>query len=637
MKKASAEIAAFLRKTLPFSELEDELLLQLATRCQVDFMPAGTRLMALGGPVPERLLLVQKGGVKLCLPAAGDDDAETLLDYRGEGGSVGELAIIQDAPPAMDAFTVEDAFFVAMEKGAFLDVVESRGCIAQYYLKTFSEKFTAKVFAEMRHRKPRVEAGGGLYLFSSRVREIMTPEPAMIDMTRTIQDAAREMVRLSAGSLLVREPSGEPCGIVTDKNLRAAVALGLDVTAEVRTIMSGPLVTVAAHDACFDALLRMMTRHIHHLAVVEQDRVVGVITSHDIMALQGRSPMAVFRQVMAANRLQELFPLKDATPQLARSLVEEGARASNIGRLIAALNDALLERALTLLQKELGPAPVPFCWLLMGSEGRREQALATDQDNAILFDDLGDDIIARAAEVYFDVFAKRAVDVLVQCGFPPCPGGVMASNPKWRMTVQGWREAFGRWMKQPEPQEVLHATIFFDFRGGFGERDLASDLRSWVQARAPRNEVFLRCMAQDCLESRPPLTFFRGFAVEKGGEHKNQLDLKKRALVPFVDFARAMALQHGVRETNTLGRLRALGEDGRVPRALGADASGAFEFLLQLRLVRQLDMIEQGLPPNNHVDPSRLSDLEQRTLKDAFDAARRLQAFLRESFKLRLG
>ncbi|MGE4292193.1 MAG: putative nucleotidyltransferase substrate binding domain-containing protein [Desulfovibrio sp.] len=627
----------FLERTLPFSQLGHAALAELARHCTVDFHPAGKRLLTQGMTRVRELLVVQKGGVKLTLRDPSDPGAaETLLDYRGEGGCVGELALIQDRPAQVDATTVEDTFFLVINGEAFLALLKTQPLVAEFFLRQFSENYLPRVFAEMRGRHASLTCESGLYLFSARVGEMIGRPPVTTDYGESIQMAAWKMSKHRVGSLLVREPSGEVAGIVTDKDLRKAVALGMDGSAPIENIMSTPVATVDENEVCFDALLKMMTRQIHHLAVTRRGVVAGVVTSHDIMVLQGKSPMALFRDIQAQERLEGLHPLSAKIPQVLRTLVEEGAHAGHITRMITVINDLILEKLLKLLLKEMGPPPAPFCWLLLGSEGRREQTIATDQDNALIYKDLGDEILMRAANIYFTAFCERAIDQLVQCGYPPCRGEIMASNPKWRQPYAVWRDHFERWIMVPEPQEVLNATIFFDFRPAFGQEEFAEELRRHVARHAPRQEVFLRHLAADCLNTRPPLSFFRNFVVEKSGEHKNRLDIKRRGLVPFVDFARVLSLRHGIKETNTLGRLRQLQEGGHIPDELHKDASEAFEFLLQLRLMHQLGQVEEGRTPDNHIAPSELSELERQTLKESFGVIGRLQSFLRDMFRLNI-
>ncbi len=627
-----AIVTAFLKITLPFSDLSPDVVADIAADCLVDFYPKNSRILIQGATEPEDLLIVQKGGVKLSI--VGEDGEETLLDYRGEGGFVGELALIQNAPATMDAYTVEDTFFIRMPRLTFQHLLKTQAQVAEYFLRTFSTNYLSKAFSEMLTRRVSIQCESGLYLFSSEVGEMVTRSPITVEFGETIQLSAWKMAKHNVGSLLIREPSGEVAGIVTDKDLRKAIALGMDYHAPIENIMSTPVATIESQAVVFDALLKMMTRQIHHLAVTRQDDIMGVITSHDIMVLQGKSPMSIFREILSTDNIPGLYPLSAKIPQVVRTLVEEGAKAGNITRMITVLNDLILERLLELLLKEIGPPPVPFCWILLGSEGRREQTFATDQDNALIYKDADDDILKRACDIYFTQLGERAIEHLIKCGFPRCKGNIMSSNPELRKPFAEWRNHFERWIMVPEPEELLKATIFFDFRPGFGNAEFADELRNHVAKHAPRQEIFLRQLAADCLTTRPPLSFFKNFVVEKTGEHKNRLDIKKRGLVPFVDFARVLALKHGIKESNTLSRLKLLDEGGLIPHELYSDTSEAFEFLLQLRLVHQLALVEEGHKPNNHIDPGNLSELERQTLKEAFNVITRMQSYLRDTFRL---
>jgi CBS domain-containing protein len=318
-----------------------------------------------------------------------------------------------------------------------------------------------------------------------------------------------------------------------------------------------------------------------------------------------------------------------------RTLIEEGAKANNITRMITVLNDHIVYRLLTLLHAEMGPEPYPFCWMMLGSEGRKEQTFKTDQDNALIYQTPAEDWEEiKTAKLYFRRFGNRAIQHLEACGYPLCKGEMMASNPRWRKPYVVWQNYFERWISAPEPEEVLNATIFFDFRPGYGQVALADRLRDYLAAQAPTKNIFLMHLAKDSLHSRPPLTFFRNFVVEKDGKYKNRLDLKTRGLVPFVDFARLLALKHGVKETNTLDRLRALADREAIPRELYTETVEAYEFQMQLRLVHQLRMMELGQLPHNYVDPGELSDLEKQTLKESFAVIGRIQTYVKDEFRV---
>jgi CBS domain-containing protein len=624
-------IIAFLQETLPFSELETQSLRRIARHCLVDFFPTGTRILRRGVTEVDGLYLVQKGAIRLFIEEEG-----VLVDIRTDGASIGALSLFNGEKAALDAETVEDTFIIKIPRDRFFEAVHLNPAIPRFYLKSFADTFLSKAFEEMRCKPVPQHEDHSLHLFSNPVGSLISREPVSVPFGLSIQAAAREMIRHNTGSLLFREPSGEICGIVTDTDLRKAMALGLDLQAPAETIMSTPVETIDASAVCFDALLAMLSRNIHHLVVKSQSRLQGVISSHDIMLLQGRSPVSVFREIASRTTIAGLYPLHDSITPVVRTLVQQGAKAGNITRMIAILNDQIITRLLELMLRELGPPPVKFCLLLMGSEGRREQTFATDQDNALITENCDADFLERAAETYFSAFTERMVGHLINCGFPRCPGDMMASNPQWRGSLDTWKGRVRSWIETPEPERVLASSVFFDFRGIFGHKELAENLRQHVTAACTGQDLFLRHLAADCLNAKPPLTFFKNFMVEKNGEHRNTLDIKARGLLPFMDFARVMALNYGVRETGTLGRLDQLHQAGHLSRDLYHEAREAFEFLLHARLMHQLEQMEQGEQPYNRLDPGTLSTLEKRTLREAFGVIGSLHGVLREVFRLNL-
>jgi len=626
-------IIQFFTKVMPFSELAPSVLKGLASKCLIDFYPKGTLIFRQDETEVNYLYLIQKGGVKIYLK--NETGEVSLKDFRGEGSYIGALPIIQGTKANLNVETVEDTFCFLLPKDTFLQLIQTNPQVANYYLKSMSDKLIRTAYAELRHNKVMPRSEGALYLFSVQVGDILKKQPETISPNETVQEAAIRMAKLHIGSLLVTDEKGEVIGIVTDKDLRTkVVAAGLPYETPVSTIMASPIQAIQAHEICFNALIAMMSQRIHHLVVKREKELAGVITAHDIMVLQGSSPLYLFREIMAQTKIQGLYPLANQMPSVIRNLIEEGAKANNITRMITILNDHLLDRLLTLLQEEMGPAPLPFCWLSMGSEGRKEQTFHTDQDNALLYEDPKDTEQAKTAHEYFTEFSRKAIEHLVACGYPPCPGNIMASNSKWRCNLQTWKDYFARWVSEPNPEEVLNATIFFDFRPTYGNIELGRALRNFLTEQCRKNTAFLYFLAQDCVSSPPPLSFFRNFIVEKDGEHKNQLDIKKRGIAPFVDFTRLMSLKNGIKETNTLARMQLLHEGGHLSRELYTEMRDAYEFLMQLRLVHQLQLLEQGRTPDNYIDPASLSELEKQTLKEAFGVIGRMHGVLKNLFRV---
>ncbi len=624
----------FLSKTLPFKELDTALLRDLAAACTLDFFPKGTLVLEQEVSDVTHLHLIARGGVKVYL--TDESSTITLQDFRGEGGYFGALGIIRDSKASFNVETVEDTFCYLMDKDTLLGLVRNNPRVAQYFLKRFSEDVVSTAYSELRSARMGTKPPETFHLFSVEVQDVIKRALATISGSDTIQQAAARMSDLKIGSLLVKDQTDELVGIVTDKDLRSkVVAKGLDYSIPVANIMASPVHTISAHAMCFDALIQMMNQQVHHLAIEKQGKIVGVVTAHDIMVHQGASPLYLFREIMAQSKIEGLYSLSQKIPLVIRTLVEEGAKANNITRMISILNDSIVDRLLSLLYEEMGPAPEPFCWLMMGSEGRREQTFKTDQDNALVYGTPTSDWEKiKASKLYFRRFGNKAIEHLEACGYPLCKGQMMASNPKWRKSYAVWQAYFDKWMGAPNPDEVLHATIFFDFRPGFGHPELGQKLRDHLAESAPKKGIFLMYLAKDCLQGRPPLSFFRNFIVEKDGEHKNRLDIKTRGLVPFVDFARVFSLKHGIKETNTMARIEALVAGEHISKEMGTETYEAYEFQMQLRLVHQLRMMENGETPHNYIDPGELSDLEKQTLKEAFAVVGRIQNYIKEEFSI---
>lgn len=623
----------FLSGILPFKDLDRTELLRISRKCTIAFFPKGTLIFRQGETEVSHFHVIQQGGVKT-FRIEGDDEI-SLKDYRGTGEYFGALPIIQGTKANLNVETIDDTFCFLFEKQAFLDLLESNPAVSQYYLRTMSAKMAGMVYSQVSRQKMAPRTEGALYLFSAQVGDIAKGELFHAPSTTTVQEAAAIMSDNMVGSLLLTDSMNEIIGIVTDKDIRSkVVARGIDFNTKVSEIMASPVQTISSQAVCFDALLKMIKNRIHHLAIEQNGKIIRMITTHDIMVTQGTSPLYLFREILAQRNIEGLYPLAQKIPQVVRSLIEEGAKANNVTRMIAVLNDHVLDRLLFLQLEKFGEAPLPWAWLLMGSEGRREQTFKTDQDNAIIYADTDDPALQEKAEKYFKAFADSTIQHLVKCGYPLCPGEIMATNPKWRQPLSVWKDYFQKWCRTPTPESVLNSLIFFDFKAGSGASSLAEELRAEIASTAKKSDLFLLWMAKSCLTSRPPLTFFKNFIVEKNGEHKNTFDLKTKGLVFIVDFARLMSLKHGITETNTLARLNLLQENQYLPPDLCNEIIEAYEFLMHLRLIHQLQMLEAEQDPDNHINPKDLTDLERQTLKEAFLVVGRLQEFLRRDFHL---
>lgn len=624
-------VERFLRKTLPFCDLDEDILERISRLWVIDYYPQGTTILMQGVTDVNYFHLIQKGGVKTFVTNA--DTVSSLTDYGGEGTTFGALSIIRGHKSDITVETVEDTFCFLLGKQDFLALIQDYPRFGRYYLNTFSEDLVCAAYSELRCEKIRDRRQDSLFLFNSQVRELVKNPPEIVSETTSVRKAAQRMSSLGIGAVLVQDQSESVVGVVTDKDLRSkVVACGLDPDSPVRDIMASPVHAIHGDSQCFDALLRIVSEGVDHLAVEGHRKILGVVSAQDIMVFQGSSPWYLLKEAASERKLEGLSDLNRKLPILVRRLIEEGAKAGNITKMISLLGDRIQDRVLTLLTEELGPPPLPFAWLSLGSEGRKEQVFPTDQDNGLIYQDPDDKWQQHDAEVYFAAFARNAVERFEACGYPQCKGEIMASNARWCKPYSVWRNYFDEWISTPQPKEVSVATSFFDFRPGFGTVKLGHELRGRLTSQVQRHYSFLMHLAGDCLRNCPPLSFFRDSIVEKNGEQTNRLDLKLRGIVPFVDFARLMALRYGIEETNTLARLELLAQQGRISREFYEDMREAYEFQSQLILVHQLERVETGLIPETYIEPAALSDLEKKTLKEVFSVINRMLAFIRHEF-----
>jgi CBS domain-containing protein len=475
-------------------------------------------------------------------------------------------------------------------------------------------------------------------LFRRHLRDLVGRAPVTCRLDASAVDVARRLSRESVGSVVVLDDAGGPVGIVTDRDLRArVVAEGRDAGATpVATIMSSPLVTLPPGAYAYEAVLEMTRRRIRHVVVMDGDRLVGVVSSRDFLALQAAHPVTLARDIERASSVEGLAALAGRVTQLVRSLLEDGGTAHDIGRIVAELNDRLAVRALALAAAGLearGPArpSAPYCWLSFGSEARREQTLRTDQDNGLVYSD-PEPAEAAATAAYYARFAEAAVASLVAVGFPPCPGQAMASNPTWCQPLSVWTGYFRRWLDHPSPQEVLAACIYFDLRPLAGDRRLATPLERIVWREAPESRAFLRLLAHDVVSRRVPRTLLGNVAVDRRGPERGTVDVKAAGVIQLTGAARVHALELGLPETNTIDRFRAAAARGLYTAAEAREITDACQHLMRLRLVHQLDRLAAGAAPDNRVDPERLSRADALLFRDALATVERVQAGLRTRF-----
>lgn len=590
----------FIRLCPPFDQLPPQGLQTLEKSLEVAYLPAGTRVLEEGGKSSNHLYLIRKGSVRL------EREGKVVMQLE-EGDLFGYPSLLSQDAPAFDVIAEEDLLAYRWPAETFRTLMEYPG-FAQFFTQGLAERL---------HKAVQPES---IYLhvdFSLPIRQVVSRPAVFVPRGYTVQQAAQLMRQHRISSVLVM---GDPVGILTDRDLRNRVlAEGLPPNTPVEQVMSTPLKTLAASSSLFEALSFMMAHDIHHLPLTEEGRIIGVVTDTVFLRQQARSPLYLARRLERSEGPEQLQEYGLELAGVIENLLNGGLGAAEIGRAVSTLNDLLLYRLLRLAEQKLGPPPTPYAWIVFGSEGRMEQTLLTDQDNALIYAQP-----SPQAAHYFPQLAEFVVNGLLSAGFPLCPGGYMAIN--WHKPLADWLQLFREWIERPTPEALLESAIFFDFRPLHSSLDLSALREAVGQARS--NQRFLAQLARSALEFRPPLTLFRQIRQDEAG-----LDLKKSGITPIVSLARLYALAAGSEAVSTPERLKAAAQAGTLSEETALTLAEAFAFLLRLRLREQLQAFRKGQPVGNRVRLETLSPLERRHLREAFLAIREAQEATRLSFR----
>jgi CBS domain-containing protein len=468
----------------------------------------------------------------------------------------------------------------------------------------------------------------------SQLAALIRKKPVTATPETSLREAVQAMSENRVGSIIVVEPeSGRPIGIFTLRDLLHRVAAkSCDLEQMVMSVMSDSgLLMLNWRSTIYQAALIMARHGVHHVIVVDaSEKLVGIVSQEDIYELQSGGGKAISGAIRTARDMDGLVAAAEDIRRLALRMLDEGGAAEPLTELISSLNDHLTVRIIELTRQDFDLPTVAWCWLSFGSEGRFEQTLSTDQDNGLLFD--AGDQDAEALRQRFLPFARAVNERLNACGFPLCKGNIMASNPELCLSLVEWRDKFFGWMQSNNPQALLNATIFFDFRPLYGAEDLADQLREWLLGKVGSANLFLRFMAGNALMVEAPVGMIRDFVFDKSEEFPHTIDLKTYGSRLFVDVARILALANGVGETGTAERLRALAERGKMGRDDIGAVLDSFFYIQQLRLRQQQSGTPEGLA--NRVNPDALNELDRLILKEAFKQAKKLQGRVQLEYRL---
>ncbi|MEX6500662.1 DUF294 nucleotidyltransferase-like domain-containing protein [Pseudomonas zhanjiangensis] len=612
------EIRDHLSRFAPFDGLPDDTLDEIAQRVEVGYFKAGSDILHYGEPIQD-LHYIRSGAVEI-YRRNGE-----LYNRLTEGDVFGQFGLLRGKKVRLPARAIEDSLIYFIPGQLFEQLCEAHEAFADF------------VEAEGQSRLKSVEEsqGNASELMKIKVRKLITRRTVSVPLGTSVQDAARVMTEHSVSSLVIlgapsaggTSPGQLMAGITTDRDLRTRVlAEGLALDTPVDQVMSPNPITIQADDSVFEAMLCMLRHNIHHLPVVHRQRPIGVINLSDIIKYESQSSLYLVNSIFNKQSVAELQALLPDLRATFMRMVNEQATAHMIGSAMSGIGRSLTQRLLELAEAELGPPPVPYCFMALGSMARDEQLIVTDQDNALVLDNRFD---PRVHDDYFLKLATFVSDGLAACGFSYCKGGIMASNPKWRQPLRVWKSYFTQWIEQPNPETLLNACIFFDLDSVYGEAELVESLKDLVAQKASQNPQFLASLARNALNRTPPLGFFRTFVMEKDGQQNNIINLKGRGTAPLTDLIRVHALAAGSKAQNSLERLDAIAATKLLTEEAITQLRHALEFLSIVRIRHQAMDLLEGREPDNYIEPEKVSASERHNLKSAFQVLSNAQKFLR--------
>ena len=611
------DVDRFLREHYPFSRLPEEALGALSFHIIVRYHPKGEIVFEEGSEPLEYLYVIRKGSI--LLEAGGRE-----VDLLHEGDTFGYPSLLSGDPPTATAKAIQDTILYLIPKNIFLKLVEKYEEFELFFTKSLARKLSATV----RLVKTSLKEKGAFERFLTlKLKDMKINPTPILPGESSVFDASRLMKEKNLSCVFV---GGEEKGIVTERDIiKRVVAEGKDPkSVRLSEIMSSPVVYVDEESFLFEALMEMARRNIRRIGVSRGGELIGTVEDKDIIAMESKNLLVLVKEIERAKSVEDLRYVYSLMNDMVIDLFSEGLRVDYISRLISEVNDKIMARAVLLTIRELQrEPPVPFSVMVLGSEGRREQTLKTDQDNALVYDDTYP-VLDTDVDEYFESFSKRYTEILLEVGFPPCPGNVMVSNPQWRMGASEWKRKLGEWFSKPEPENTLQLGIFFDLRNAFGSSELVEDLREFILSSLEGNDLFIAYMLLDAVRFRPPT----GFLGRLFADREKELDIKKVGIFPITHGIRALALKGKLKETSTVGRIEQLLERDLLPEDLGADLKEAYTYLQTLRLKIQIEKLKEGREPDNSVNMGRLSKLERDLLKDCLRIVGEFQAFIERRY-----
>lgn len=634
MNTIAERIADFLKEYPPFDNLTFGELSEIASNIRVISLEKQQTLFKINDPLHECFYVVASGTISLSVIS---DAEETLLNKSQQGDIFGLRPFFAKNNYMMTAKAREDSIVYAIPIATFRPFVANNSSVLNFLLESFAT--TSRYASDKENFSGKLLSDN--VFFPDQQSEIqyfqsLTYDTSPLTTTKQtiIRDIAVIMTEKMVNNVIVCE-NNFPIGIVTDWDMRSKVATGRYlITDTVDKIMDSPVITVVENVSLAEAQLMMLKYNVSHLCVTldgtSQSVVKGIISEHDLIIAQASNPGVMIKEIKRSLTPKELKQVREKLTDLILNAIHKNIPLYHVSNIASEINLAIIKRCVELSILDMGSPPVRFVWLSIGSQGRKEQLLFTDQDSMLVFEDVSAEQY-REVKDYFVKLAKRTVSNLEKVGYPSCTQDHMASNLLWCKSLSDWIKQFNSWMNTPGENSNDMSALFFDYERVFGDEKLEEAIGNTIFQNAKNNTLFFDYLGNDVLRSNAPLTFFKKFITEEDAMNRNKFDIKSRALLPLIDGARLFALFHNLKGiNNTYLRFKQLAIIDPKNAEIYLNCAEAFITLSKFRTLEGLKNDDSG----QYLPVAEMSRIDKDRLKAALVPMKELEELIKGKFKL---
>ena len=623
----------FLSKVEPFNLLNAQVLFQIAEKLQEVTYTRDTLIYRQEVTKMRGVDIIVEGEYESFFYDSSKD--KRLVEHRGPGYCYGGISVLLNRKHSIrTAIAKKGTKIYFLHRNEFRALCKTYDEFFQYFTSRFGKRMLNDDFAHFFKRPSTFEESyvASEQLYSRKMDSIEHRDIVSCLVGTPIYKAAQIMASTKVSCLFVKNPDGALIGYVTDITLRDNVVARMgDVNEPVESIMDNPIMSIDAEAYVYEAILMMFRSKSRYLVIKKNGAFTGFTSRTKLLSEQAQSPLVFIQSVKLAHSTDELKRKWESLPQMAAQLLGRGVNAEIVNQVITTVADTIAQKVIEGVIHEKGEPPAKFVFMVLGSEGRKEQTFKTDQDNAIIYEDKANEHREEVREYFLD-FARMVSDRLDHIGFSYCTGGYMAQNPDWTHSLSHWKRNYQQWMAESVPESVVKISTFFDCRDIYGDVSIMNELKNFLdnELEKPMDRLFFH-MAKNALQYEPPLTMFNNIKTFTKGQ-KEVIDIKK-AMTPVVDMARVYALKNHIFEVNTGERLKALRDKGVFTDADLHEFTQSYYFLMGMRLKKQaLQIVQDNVPPDNFVNTETLTKIERVTLKEIFKTIQSFQAKLRVEF-----